>query len=107
MTCYAIGLLRNVEMGPEIRNYLEFIDETLALFGGRFIIHGGKKYMLEGQTDDDLIVIEFPSRESAEGWYQSAAYQEIIDYRRKHSEGVVLLIEGVDAAHRATDILAA
>ena len=38
MPCDAVGLLRNVEMGPEIKIYLESIDGTPALFGGRFII---------------------------------------------------------------------
>lgn len=43
MTSYAIGHLRNVEMGPDIVAYLETIDTTLAPFQGRFIIHGGEK----------------------------------------------------------------
>lgn len=107
MTCYAIGLLRNVEMSAEIRSYLERIDATLAPFDGRFIIHGGAKHPLEGRADDDLIVIEFPDIEAARAWYGSAAYRAIIDLRLSRSDGVVYLIEGVDADHRATDILAA
>lgn len=47
MTCYAVGHLRNVEMGKEIVAYLEAIDATLAPFEGQFIIHGGQKHMLE------------------------------------------------------------
>lgn len=107
MTCYAIGLLQEVAMGPDIRTYLEKIDETLAPFGGRFIIHGGSKTMLEGQADDDLIVIEFPDKECAEDWYHSDAYQRIIDYRRNNSKGAIFLIDGAETGHRATDILAA
>lgn len=30
MTCYAIGHLREIEMGPDIVAYLEGIDATLA-----------------------------------------------------------------------------
>lgn len=107
MTCYAIGLLHEVAMGPQIKAYLEGIDETLAPFAGRFIIHGGSKTVLEGRAGDDLIVIEFPDRARAEGWYRSDAYQRIIDYRRNNSKGAVFLIEGVDTGHRAADILAA
>ena len=80
MTCYAIGLLRNVEMGPAIRTYLAEIDATLRPFDGRFIIHGGEKRVLEGRADDDLIVIAFPDGARARDWYHSAAYRRIVGY---------------------------
>lgn len=103
--CYAVGHLRNVEMGSEITAYLEAIDATLAPFDGRFIIHGGPKHMLEGDFADDLIVIAFPDLESARNWYASSVYQDIKALRSRNAEGEVFLIEGVDRDHRATDIL--
>ncbi len=105
MTCYVVGHLRNVEMGAEIVAYLEAIDATLASFGGRFIIHGGPKHMLEGTFDSDLIVIAFPDLALARQWYASPTYQEIQPLRSRNAKGDVFLIEGVDADHRATDIL--
>jgi uncharacterized protein (DUF1330 family) len=48
VAAYAVALLRAVEMGPEIVAYLEQIDATLAPFGGRFLVHGGAKTILEG-----------------------------------------------------------
>lgn len=105
MTCYAIGHLRDVEMGPEIVSYLEGIDATLAPFQGRFIIHGGIKHDLEGNFAGDLIVIAFPDAERAHAWYGSAAYQEILPLRAQNASGEVFLIEGVDPDHRATDVL--
>lgn len=65
MTSYAIGHLRNIEMGPDIVAYLEAIDATLAPFGGKFVIHGGDSEHLEGAWEGDLIVIGFPDREAA------------------------------------------
>lgn len=105
MTCYAIDHLRNVEMGSEIVAYLEGIDATLAPFEGHFIIHGGRKHMLEGAFAGDLIVIAFPDVAQARAWYASSAYQGIQPLRMRNAEGDVFLIEGVDADHRATDIL--
>ncbi|MBY8977956.1 DUF1330 domain-containing protein [Rhodobacteraceae bacterium NNCM2] len=106
MKCYAIGLLTNVTMGAGIRRYLEEIDATLAPFGGCFVIHGGKRRVLEGNLPGDLIVIAFPSRERAQGWYASPAYQSILPYRAENADGAICLIDGVDEGHRATDILA-
>ena len=105
MTCYAVGLLHEVRMGPEIVTYLEAIDATLAPFGGRFVIHGGPREALEGACDKDLIVIAFPDRAAATGWYASPAYRAILPLRLQNSRGAIFLIEGVEDNHQATDIL--
>ena len=106
MTTYAVAHLRNVRMSPEIIEYLKSIDDTLALFNGRSIIHGGVKQELEGHFADDLIVLALPDRRSANDWYRSDAYQAILAKRLSTSEGEIFLIDGVDKTHRATDILA-
>lgn len=105
--CYAVGCLRQVEMGTAILTYLQGIDATLVPFQGRFLIHGGPKYSLEGGFTDDLIVIAFPDRTQAEAWYHSPAYQAILPLRRDHSKGDIFLVEGVNADHKAADILGA
>ena len=107
MSSYAVGHLRSVDMGPDIIRYLERIDATLRPFDGRFIIHGGPVDIREGHFAGDIIAIEFPDRGRAEAWYESEAYQEIVRLRTKNSEGWVILLDGVTAGHRATDILAA
>jgi len=105
MTTYAVAHLRNIRMGPEIIAYIEGVDATLAPFQGRFIIHGGEKQELEGNFAGDLIVLAFPDRHSANGWYASDAYQAILPNRLASSHGEVFFIDGVDESHRATDIL--
>jgi len=106
MTTYAIAHLRNVILGPEIIAYLEAIDATLAPFGGKFVLHGaGNRRMLEGTFPSDIIMLSFPNRTAAEDWYASPAYQAILPLRTRNSDGDVLLIDGVDDDHKATDIL--
>ena len=106
MPTLAVANLRNVAMGPAIVEYLERIDATLQPFGGRFLVHGGPIELLEGHWSGDLIIIEFPNRETAKSWYHSAAYQAILPLRTEHAEGDALLIDTVPADHRATDVLA-
>jgi len=106
MSTYAIGHLHDVNVGPDVVEYLQRIDETLAPFGGRFIIHGGPVTVMEGSWSGDLIVIAFPDRRSAHAWYESPAYQQILPLRTRNSRGDVFFIEGVDAGHKATDVLA-
>lgn len=105
MKAYAVGLLHAVRFGPPIVEYLERIDATLAPHGGRFLIHGGPRTVLEGDLPGDLIVIEFPDMDRARAWYDSPAYRAILPLRRENAEGTVFLIEGVAAYHKATDIL--
>lgn len=105
MTTYAVGHLREVRMGPAIADYLARIDASLLPFGGRFIIHGGKPEMLEGDFPGDLVVIAFADRERALAWYRSAAYQAILPLRTENSASHVFVIDGVDENHKATDVL--
>lgn len=104
MPAYAIGHLRDVEMGPAIVEYLQRIDATLKPFAGRFVIHGATTQVVEGGWHGDLIAIEFPDLAHARAWYDSPVYQEIIPLRRQSSDGDVLLLDGVPADHCATDI---
>jgi uncharacterized protein (DUF1330 family) len=106
VTAYAVARLRGLRMGPEIRRYLERIDATLAAFGGRFVIHGGAKIVLEGAWPEDLVAIAFPDLAAARAWYHSPAYQAILPLRTANASGDVILIEGVGPDHKATDILA-
>lgn len=106
MPAYGIGHLRNVDVGPEIVEYLERIDATMEPFEGRFLIHGMDRVeVFEGDWEGHLIVIEFPDYERARAWYHSPAYQEIIPLRSKNSDGEILLIDGVQPGHRGPDVL--
>lgn len=105
MTEYAVAHLRNVKMGSDIVEYLQRIDATLAEFGGRFLVHGGKKEVIEGAWPGDLIVIKFPDGERARAWYGSPGYQDILALRTNNSEADVIFVPGVAEGYRATDVL--
>lgn len=105
MTAYAIAHLHDVELGDDIVEYLNCIDATLAPFDGHFIVHGARPEILEGEWHGDLIAIAFPDLAAARAWYRSKAYQRILPLRSRHARGPVILIDGVDERHKATDIL--
>jgi uncharacterized protein (DUF1330 family) len=107
MPAYAIAHLWSLEMGPDIVEYVERIDATLAPFGGRFVVHGATADVREGSLAGDVIAIEFADRADATAWYESDAYQAILPLRTGNSEGWVVIVDGVGHEHRATDILAA
>lgn len=105
MSAYAVAHVQSVTFGPDIVEYLRRIDSTLAPYGGRFLVHGDPADVREGDFSGDVIVIEFPDRNHAVGWYESRAYREIVDLRTENTTGWVVLIDGVPTHHRATDVL--
>ena len=75
--------------------YRKQVPATLTPFGGKFIVRGGKVTVHEGQWPHPrTVVIEFPSRAQAEGWYKSDAYQKIIQLRLKSSVGNFIIADG-------------
>ena len=106
MATYAVGIINDVERGPQIIEYLERIDATLRPYDGHFIIHGGTNQIFEGSDPGTVVVIEFPDHQHAEDWYNSPAYQEIIPLRADHSDSTIFLLDGVNRDHAATDVIA-
>jgi uncharacterized protein (DUF1330 family) len=76
-------------------DYRPLAAASVARFGGRFIVRGGKVDLLEGEPQPERIVaIEFPDADTARGWYQSEEYQTALKIRQAASRGRVLLVEG-------------
>jgi uncharacterized protein (DUF1330 family) len=77
--------------------YTAQVPQTIATFGGKYLVRGGHATQLEGQAQGERnVVIEFPSREIAEAWYNSDAYQAIIEHRTNNSTGALTLVDGYD-----------
>jgi uncharacterized protein (DUF1330 family) len=75
--------------------YRKQVMPTIAAHGGKFIVRGGKISVLEGQWPmPRFVIIEFPSRQAAEGWYRSPEYQKIIPLRLKSGTGNLIIVDG-------------
>lgn len=105
MATYAVARFWDIVMGPELIQYLEEIDATLAPFQGHFLVHGRDFEKLEGDWPGNLVIIGFPDRELAHAWYTSEAYQRILPFRLAHAKGDVILIDTVPSDHKATDVI--
>lgn len=105
MTAYAIAHLTHVEMNDEVVEYLRRIDDTLAGFGGAFLVHGAQVHELEQNWPGHIVVISFPDLANARAWYDSPSYQAILPLRLRNSTGSVILVDGVSLPHQATDVV--
>jgi uncharacterized protein (DUF1330 family) len=94
MTAYLIAV-ETVHDEAMFAEYRKHVIATLEAFGGRFVARGGKLTVLEGEWPHPrTVIIEFPSREAAEGWYKSADYQKIIGLRLKSTSGNLVILDG-------------
>ena len=95
MSAYLI--LRGVVHDPEAyKEYTKRTPEIIAKFGGKFIVRGGKTITLEGPEETRrVVIVEFPSLEQAEAFYNSPEYQAAIPYRQRAAEAEMILVEGV------------
>ena len=75
--------------------YRPLAAASVARFGGRFIVRGGKVDLLEGEPQPErIVVIEFPNADTALRWYRSDEYQTALKIRQAASHGRVMLVEG-------------
>lgn len=96
MSAFVIGHI--TVTNPEgYAGYARQVPPTLAAFGGEFVVRGGDATAIEGEMAHARhVVLRFPDRAAAEGWYNSSAYQEIIAIRHANSTGVMLIVDGYD-----------
>lgn len=86
----------DVEDMARYGEYSALIDATLAPFGGRFLVRGGRREDMEGTMRQRSIVIEFDSYELALACYRSPAYQAIIPLREGAAMVDLVVVEGHD-----------
>jgi uncharacterized protein (DUF1330 family) len=76
--------------------YKSMVPPSLAAYGGKFIVRGGKLETLEGGwSPERFVIIEFPSADQAKAWWGSAEYAEAKALRQATSVSEMIVVEGV------------
>lgn len=80
---------------PEKYNaYKELTPATILPFGGKFVLRGKPVAVLEGEWNHErLVMLQFPTKEKAEAWYNSEEYQHAKSVRAGAANAKFLLIE--------------
>jgi uncharacterized protein (DUF1330 family) len=76
------------------KEYIERDTPILKALGGSFIIRGGQSQVMEGESLDRHVVIEFPSYEAAQAAYNDPEYQDVAEIRRRNADSVIIVVEG-------------
>ena len=76
--------------------YMAANARPFGTFGGRFLVRGGSREVVEGQVRGRTVVLEFPSFEAALACYRSAEYQAAKRLRDGKGELDLIIVEGYD-----------
>jgi uncharacterized protein (DUF1330 family) len=68
---------------------------TFMLFGGRYLVRGGKTRSLAGEPPKRVVVLAFDSMERARSWYASPEYQALMPLRDKAGKARIFAVEGL------------
>ena len=96
MPTYLINHLRipgDVPNG-EALSYLEQVEATVAPYDGRWLAQGPAD-VVEGAWPGSVVLMEFPNRDAATGWYHSPAYQAIAPLRLRNAISDLVLIDAL------------
>jgi uncharacterized protein (DUF1330 family) len=68
----------------------------VAAFGGKYLARGGKTEVLEGEwTPKRLVILEFPSLELANSWFNSPEYAHPKEMRQLSTRTNMVVLDGV------------
>jgi uncharacterized protein (DUF1330 family) len=96
MKAYVIGHV-TVNDPERYKEYTKDVPASLEPFGGKFLVRAGRYETKEGDWNPQrVVVIEFPSYDAAQAWYDSDFYREIVKIRWEASDAKIMIIEGHD-----------
>ena len=95
MSAYVVFVCRQILDQGELATYWQRVNGTLAGHSARVLIDYTRLRILEGHGPvEGVTVYEFPSKEAARSWYDSVAYREARQHRKKGAKYLVILTEG-------------
>jgi len=95
MSAYLIATI-DVTDPEQYSEYTKLSPAIIAKFDGKFLARGGRTVSLEGpQQNARVVVLEFPSVEHAERFYESDEYQQAKSLRLKAASARFFIVDGV------------
>ena len=77
------------------REYTKATPEVVTRYGGKFLVRGGQILTLEGKPETRrLVVIEFPSLQRIQDFFNSPDYSKVKQLREGAAVAQFLAVEG-------------
>ena len=92
-------LIANVDVHDRegFEKYRDEVAPLVAKFGGRYLVRGGEVRNVEGDLGlKRLVLLEFPTLEDAQRFYDSPEYAPVLQMRLNCSNSDVALVAGYE-----------
>lgn len=98
MKCYTVARITLTDRSWAAE-YVAKVTPMVERYGGRYLARTPKFERLEGDgpLPQLMLLLEWPSREAAQAFYESEEYRPYRDARLKGSTGEFLMVAGEDA----------
>lgn len=64
--------------------------------GGKFLARGGKMFVVAGEAPKRAAIIEWPTIEKAQAYFESSEYKQLVPNRDKSSKFRSFVVEGIE-----------
>ncbi len=95
MKGYVVCVYKSIANQEKLKEYAVKARAAVEKYKGKFLIRGGKSTINEGDKSPRTVVIEFPSYDKANIFYQSKEYQEAHIILKGHAERQFQIVEGI------------
>ena len=94
MKGYVVCVYKSIDSEEKLKEYALKARTAVEKYKGRFLIRGGRSTTNEGDKSPRTVVIEFPTYNEANLFYNSKEYQEAHDVLKGHAVRHHQTIEG-------------
>jgi uncharacterized protein (DUF1330 family) len=94
MPAYAVFIREKTRNAAKIAEYKKLVPPTFAEHPAKILALNGRSQFPEGPTGEEIIILEFPSYEAAQAWYNSAEYEAARELRYQGGDYRCILTEG-------------
>ena len=84
MKGYVVCVYKTISSEEKLKEYAVKAKAAVEKYKGKFLIRGGKTKTNEGKKSPRTVVIEFPSYDEANLFYNSKEYQEAHEILKGH-----------------------
>ena len=87
----------NVKNQNEFKKYVDLAGAAINLYGGKFLVRGGKVLNIEGKQYERIVVSVFDSPKIAKECYESKEYQHAYSFLNDEVvDRIIHIAEGLD-----------
>ena len=95
MPAYFVAVRTAVKDGKEMETYGQKGRKSMAGHQVKALAAYGKIRSTDGPRTDGAVILEFPTFDAAQAWYDSPAYQDAVVHRFAGGDYQAFIIEGV------------